>query len=156
VKESLIRNISLNSSVVEYRSPEVEFEYRTAVSDLLRENFFKLLDGTKGPYEVELGVQENRIIMNIAGADALNSAKRYSLPVSPFKKHIKDYFIICDSYYKAIRNSNPSQIETIDMAKRSLHNEGAETMKDMLLPQIEVDFDTSRRLFTLVCVLHVK
>lgn len=154
---------------------EVRREYDMAVQDLLAENRFHLcknIDGDKvvgpvterGPYLLYLSVQDNRlkwdirrVAMNDDGQLEEYKREQVTLPMSPFRSVIKDYFIVCESYFSALASGQgPSQIETVDMARRSLHNEGSERLRDMLKPQIDVDMDTARRLFTLICVLHYR
>ena len=112
-----------------------------------------LLSSPQGPYRLKLSTADGRLIF-----DVLNETEErltlIGLSMSPFRRIVKDYFMICESYYQAIRTATPSQIETIDMARRGLHNEGSELLRERLTGKVEVDFDTARRLFTLVCVLH--
>ena len=106
-----------------------------------------------GPYDLKISLIENRLALDIQGP---GYQRRHILSLSPFRAVIRDYFMICESYYKAIRTSSPSQIEAIDMGRRGLHNEGSELLSERLKEKIEIDFDTARRLFTLICVLHWK
>jgi len=159
MEKERINKIDLHKSVSINRTPEVEYEYNTAVSDLLEDNFFKLSLGDKkntGPYELLLSIVENRLIIDITDSSDTQKKEHITIPITPFRRVIKDYFFICESYYKAVKDSTAQQIETIDMARRSLHNEGADTLRDLLDPQIDTDMETSRRLFTLICVLHIK
>ncbi len=154
---------------------EVRREYDTAVQDLLAENRFHLcknIEGDKivgpvterGPYVLYLSIQDNRLKWDIRRMEVNENgqAEEYKreqvlLPMSPFRSIIKDYFIICESYFSALASKQgPSQIETVDMARRGLHNEGSERLMELLKPQIDVDMDTARRLFTLICVLHFR
>lgn len=137
------------------RNPEVEHERRVAVYDLLEDNRFSLLDADKGPYALRLLRQENRLIFEIAGEDGFHVAD-IPLSLANFRKIIRDYFTVCESYYDAIKFSSPSKIETIDMGRRGLHDEGAELLRDKLSQYVSVDESTARRLFTLICVLHVR
>jgi uncharacterized protein (UPF0262 family) len=145
--------VELDASIGPGPSPEAEHERRVAIYDLVEDNRFELLAHPEGPYRLRLSTADGRLIF-----DVLNGTEQrlslIGLSMSPFRRIVKDYFMICESYYKAIRTATPSQIETIDMARRGLHNEGSELLRERLSGKVEVDFDTARRLFTLVCVLH--
>ncbi|QPC86767.1 UPF0262 family protein [Mesorhizobium sp. NBSH29] len=135
-------------------TPDVEHERAVAIFDLIEENSFcPVGDAQAGPYRLKLSLVEARLVFAISreGGDAVAT---HILSLTPFRRIVKDYYLICESYYDAIRSSTPSQIEAIDMGRRGLHNEGSQTLLDRLSGKIEVDFDTARRLFTLVCVLH--
>ncbi len=135
-------------------TPDVEHERAVAIFDLIEENRFQPVgDDKDGPYKLRLSLAESRLIFNITRQDG-SAVVTHILSLTPFRRIVKDYFLICESYYEAIRTSTPSQIEAIDMGRRGLHNEGSQTLKDRLAGKVEVDFDTARRLFTLVCVLH--
>lgn len=148
-------DIVLDERTVVRRSPDVEHERKVAIFDLLEENSFSPVGSDGGPYLLHLAIEENRLVFDIRleGGDAHG---KVLLSLTPFRKIIKDYFLICESYYDAIKTAAPSQIEAIDMGRRGLHNEGSQTLKDRLAGKIEMDFDTARRLFTLICVLHIK
>ena len=135
-------------------TPDVEHERAVAIFDLVEENSFRPVGDTGGgPYRLKLSLAESRLVFAVSrkGGDAVVT---HMLSLTPFRRIVKDYYLICESYYDAIRTSTPSQIEAIDMGRRGLHNEGSQTLMDRLSGKIEVDFDTARRLFTLVCVLH--
>ncbi len=135
------------------RNTEIDHDRAVAIFDLLEENFFDLADGPEGPYNLHLSVEENRLLFKVCDeADYL--VKDFSLPISNFRSIVKDYFVVCDSYYDAIKTATPSRIEAIDMGRRGLHNEGSQLLKDILGPHVKIDFDTARRLFTLICALH--
>ncbi|MCA3554951.1 MAG: UPF0262 family protein [Aestuariivirga sp.] len=145
--------VELDATIGPGPSPEAEHERRVAIYDLVEENSFTLLSRPEGPYRLRLSTADGRLILDVLN----NAAERLTLiglSMSPFRRIVKDYFLICESYYEAIRTATPSQIETIDMARRGLHNEGSELLRERLNGKVEVDFDTARRLFTLVCVLH--
>lgn len=154
-----IIDITLDQESIIWRSADVEQERRIAIFDLLEENFFKPVrvhdDGYAGPYKVRLSVQEGRLVIEIDREDG-SALEAVILGLGRFRRAIKDYFAICDSYFQAIRQATAQQIETVDMARRAIHNEAAETLIERLDGKIEVDFDTARRLFTLICVLHIK
>ena len=135
-------------------TPDVEHERAVAIFDLIEDNSFRPVgDETGGPYKLKLSLAESRLVFSIAREDD-DAVVTHILSLTPFRRIVKDYFLICESYYEAIRTSTPSQIEAIDMGRRGLHNEGSQTLMDRLSGKIDVDFDTARRLFTLVCVLH--
>ena len=137
-------------------TPDVEHERAVAIFDLIEENSFRPLgDEGSGPYRLKLSLAEARLVFSIT-RDNGEMVVTHILSLTPFRRVVKDYYLICESYYEAIRTSTPSQIEAIDMGRRGLHNEGSQTLMDRLSGKIEVDFDTARRLFTLVCVLHWK
>ena len=152
-KKNRLFAVDLDASIGPGPSPEAEHERRVAIYDLLEENSFSLLNGKEGPYRLQLSTQEGRLLFEIysEGEEALSII---GLSMSPFRVIVKDYFQICESYYQAIKRSTPSQIETLDMARRALHNDGSEILKERLNGKVDIDFDTARRLFTLVCVLH--
>ncbi len=151
--------VELDEHTIMWRSADIEQERRIAIFDLLEGNFFKPLrehaDGYAGPYRLKLSVQEGRLIFEIAREDG-TPLEALILGMARFRRPIRDYFAICDSYFQAIKVSTPAQIETIDMARRGIHNEAADLLKERLEGKIDIDFDTARRLFTLICVLHIK
>ncbi len=150
-----IVEITIDETSIVRWSPEVEHERNVAIFDLLESNDFHLRDGFEGPYRIHLSLRESTLILEVRN-DELGEEVELRLPVRPLRRVIRDYFMICDSYFKAIRGASPKQIETIDMARRGLHNEGSEMLRDMLADRVEMDMDTARRLFTLVCVLHLR
>ncbi|HEU4970066.1 UPF0262 family protein [Sphingomonas sp.] len=151
--------IDLDEHTILWRSADVEQERRIAIFDLLEGNHFAPQrdhpDGYAGPYRIKLRVEEGRLAIDMFREDG-SHLETLVLGLGRFRRPIKDYFAICDSYYQAIRHASPQQIETIDMARRGIHNEAAELLKERLAGKIDVDFDTARRLFTLICVLHIK
>ena len=152
--QRLVR-ITLDEGSIGRSSQDIEHERAVAIYDLLEDNSFAPVDHEGGPYVLHLSIAENRLVFDIRSEEgAPVMAHLFSL--TPLRRIVKDYFMICDSYYKAIRTSTPSQIEAIDMGRRGLHNEGSELLKERLKEKIDVDFDTARRLFTLICVLHWK
>ncbi|MFH1797584.1 MAG: UPF0262 family protein [Pseudomonadota bacterium] len=135
-------------------TPDVEHERAVAIFDLVEENSFRpVTDTGEGPYKLKLSLVEARLVFAVS-RESGEPVVTHILSLTPFRRIVKDYYMICESYYDAIRTSSPSQIEAIDMGRRGLHNEGSQTLMDRLAGKIEVDFDTARRLFTLVCVLH--
>ncbi|PSH64074.1 MULTISPECIES: UPF0262 family protein [Phyllobacterium] len=135
-------------------TPDVEHERAVAIFDLIEENSFRPVnDEGAGPYRLKISLIESRLIFAITRENG-DDVVTHILSLTPLRKVVKDYFMICESYYDAIRSSSPSKIEAIDMGRRGLHNEGSQALMDRLSGKIELDFDTARRLFTLVCVLH--
>lgn len=150
-----IVNVFLDEDTLGGGSPHAVHERRAAIFDLLEENHFAPADGSLGPFIVHLAERENRLLFDVRD-EADQPAFDFSIPVAAFRSIVRDYHIICDSYYEAIRSGTPSRIQAVDMGRRGLHNEGAETLRERLKPHVEVDFDTARRLFTLLCVLHTR
>ena len=147
--------ITLDEKSVVQRSRAVEQEREIAIYDILEANVFKPEGSNNGPYHLTLGLEENRLVLDIALED--NTApSRMTLSLTPLRKTMKDYFLVCENYYKAIRTAPPHQIEALDMARRTLHDEGATELQKRLKDKVETDFDTARRLFTLVCVLQMR
>lgn len=147
--------IELDEQSVIRRSEEVEHERSAAMADLLAENRFRLRQGPPGPYRLRLGIEDNRLRLDVRD-DSGTTVADLLLPVSPFRSIVRDYFMICDSYYAALRSHSTQQLEAIDMGRRATHNEGGQILLDRLDDQVEMDHDTARRLFTLVCVLHIR
>ncbi len=155
---SHIVHIELDDANLPPPTPEIEQERRVAMFDLLEENTFSLpeRDGRvapSGPYHVGLSIREKRLVFDVTTATHEKAAE-FHLSLSPFRQVVKDYFQICKSYFDAVKSLPPSQIETIDMARRGIHNEGARILQERLEGKVQVDTDTARRLFTLICVLH--
>ncbi|MBV8889695.1 MAG: UPF0262 family protein [Alphaproteobacteria bacterium] len=150
-----IAEITLDERTVVSRSAEIEHERQTAIADLLRNNRFVLASGRPGPFHLHLAVEENRLAIEVR-AIAEGSQETIMLPLRPFGRIVKDYFMVCESYNRAIRSGNLSQVEAIDMGRRGLHDEGSELLMERLADKVEIDHDTARRLFTLICVLHLK
>jgi uncharacterized protein (UPF0262 family) len=139
------------------RRPEVEHEREVALFDLLEENVFCLKGegACAGPYHLHLGLRDDRLVFDVR--DAGNAPqKELVLAIKPFRSVIRDYFMVCESYFDAIKTSSPSQIEAIDMGRRALHNEGALMLRERLGEHADLDHDTSRRFFTLLCVLQMR
>lgn len=154
--------VVLDESTFGRSSNEIEHERAIAIYDLVEENSFQPLapatpDATEfhGPYRLNLSLQEARLVFEVLFEDGGQLAT-HILSLTPFRKIVKDYYMICDSYYAAIKTATPSQIEAIDMGRRGLHNEGSQLLLDRLSGKIAMDFNTARRLFTLVCVLYWK
>ena len=153
--DARIVHIALSERTVIRRSAEVEQERAIAVYDLLEDNRFRPSGGGGGPYHLFLSIEENRLVFDIR--DPSDSPRtQIQLHLAPFRRVVKDYFQICESYYDAIKRLSPSQIEAIDMGRRGLHNEGSDMLRDRLAGRIAMDPNTARRLFTLLCVLHIR
>lgn len=150
-----IAKITLDERSVVRRNADIEHERAVAIFDLLEENSFALVAGPPGPFHLHLGIEENRIVLDIRSTDGA-PIERVLLPVTSFRSIIKDYFLVCESYFNAIRTQSPSRIEAIDMGRRALHNEGSEVLRERLAERVAIDLNTARRLFTLVCVLHIR
>jgi uncharacterized protein (UPF0262 family) len=147
-------DVTLDDESIGRAAPDVEHERAVAIFDLLEDNSFRPVgDEDGGPYKLVLSVAESRLVLAVSRENG-DPVITHMLSLTPFKRVVKDYFLICESYYEAIRTASPSHIEAIDMGRRGLHNEGSQTLQDRLSGKIEVDFDTARRLFTLICVLH--
>ncbi|SIP97258.1 Uncharacterized protein, UPF0262 family [Rhizobium sp. RU33A] len=134
-------------------TPDVEHERAVAIFDLIEENSFEPVGHAGGPYKLYLSLVDRKLVFSIKTESGEHVAV-HILSLTPLQRIIKDYFMICESYYEAIRSSTPSQIEAIDMGRRGIHNDGSQTLMDRLSGKIKLDFDTARRLFTLVCVLY--
>ena len=155
---SHIVDIALDDAGLPPPTPEIEQERKVAMFDLLEQNSFSLPKRDdrvvpEGPYRVRLSIRDKRLVFDIETEDGQKAAE-FHLSLGPFRQVVKDYFQICESYYNAVKTLPPSQIETIDMARRGIHNEGSRVLKERLEGKAEVDEDTARRLFTLICVLH--
>ena len=147
-------DVTLDEASIRRSTADIDHERKVAIFDLLEDNHFRLLAG-EGPYCLRLSIEESRLVFAVCDPDhkPLNAVM---LSLTPFRKIIKDYFMICESYYEAIKTAPPSRIEALDMGRRGLHDEGSRLLMERLSGKIEVDFPTARRLFTLICVLHWK
>ena len=155
---SRICHIAIDDSALPPPTPEIEQERRVAIFDLLEDNSFALpaREGREippGPYRLDLSIKDGRLVFDIA-TEAEEKVGEFHLSLGPFRQVVKDYFQICESYFDAVKKLPPGQIEAIDMARRGIHNEGARTLQERLEGKAEIDIDTARRLFTLICVLH--
>ncbi|PLX37465.1 MAG: hypothetical protein C0606_03945 [Hyphomicrobiales bacterium] len=147
--------VLLDERSIARSTPDVEHERAIAIYDLLEENEFRPEGYDQGPYRLRISIIESKLVFEI-NDEANAPVVAHILSLTPFRKIIKDYFLICESYYTAIKTASPSQIEAIDMGRRGVHNDGSQILRDRLNGKIEVDMDTARRLFTLVCALHWK
>ena len=146
-----LASVELDAATLPAATAEIEHERRVAIFDLVEKNSFEPVGAEGGPYRLKLSLQDNRLVFDIDGD---NFTRTYAISLTPLKGVIKDYLMICDSYYEALRGSSASQIESVDMGRRGLHNEGAEQLKTRLDGKIVVDHETARRLFTLLCALY--
>jgi uncharacterized protein (UPF0262 family) len=152
-KSHYLVEVTLDEKSIGRSNPDVEHERAVAVYDLIEENTFAPEGHKDGPYTLQLGIAENRLVFDVktAGGEAVMT---HLLSMTPFRRIVKDYFMICDSYYQAIRTATPDRIEALDMGRRGIHDEGSKILMERLERKIKIDFDTARRLFTLICVLH--
>jgi uncharacterized protein (UPF0262 family) len=147
--------VTLDEESIGRSSPDAEHERAVAIYDLIEQNTFAPAGHEGGPYRLQLSIAENRLVFDIRLEDN-TPVVAHLLSLTPFRRIVKDYFLVCESYYRAIRSATPSQIEAIDMGRRALHNEGTDLLLERLKEKLDLDFDTARRLFTLICVLHWK
>ena len=146
-----LRSVVLDEESLSPASRDQEQERQIAIFDLLEDNRFLPEGAQSGPYDLRISLIDNRLALDISGP---GYQRRHILSLSPFRSVVRDYAMICDSYYQAIRSATPQKIETIDQGRRALHNEGSELLKARLAGKVETDLDTARRLFTLICALH--
>ncbi len=158
-KRRIVR-IELDERSLARATADIEHERKVAIYDLIEENHFEPIGGGDGPFELYLSVVETRLVFDVRRHDPSNPGGepigQVHLSMSPFRKIIKDYFMLCESYYDAIRTAAPAQIETVDMARRAMHNEGSEILRERLTEKIRLDLNTARRLFTLICSFHMR
>jgi uncharacterized protein (UPF0262 family) len=147
--------VTLDEASLGRTNDDVEHERRVAIYDLLEENRFMPVGHDGGPYALQLGISGNRLVFDIRLTDN-TPVIAHMLSLAPFRRVVKDYFVVCDSYYAAIRTATPDRIEALDMARRGLHDEGSRLVMERLKRKVDIDFDTARRLFTLISVLHWK
>jgi len=152
--EARAAELHIDEESLPVASIEMQHERRVAVFDLLEENEFRPLDSERGPYTLNLKLQDGRRLAFEVARTNGSPRGTYTISLVPFRRGIKDYFMICESYHNAIRTATSAQIEAIDMGRRGLHNEGSRMLTDALRNQVEIEFNTSRRLFTLICALH--
>ncbi len=148
-------HVQLDEKTFVRRKPEVEHERAIAIYDLLEDNYFHPIGDAGGPYSLHISLIDNRLVFDIR-SEAGDPLTEVAVPLAPFRGIVKDYFIVCESYYGAIKHSTPSQIEAIDLGRRGLHNEGSALLRERLADKLEIDLKTARRLFTLICVLHIR
>ena len=150
-----IVEVVLDERSVVRRNADIEHERAAALRDLMEGNEFAPVSGHPGPFHLRIGLEEDRLVLDIRSAEA-EPLERVMVPLQPFRGIIRDYFLVCGNYYAAVRTHNPARIEAIDMGRRSLHDEGAELLRERIADRVAVDRETARRLFTLICVLHIR
>ena len=147
----VLASVELDAATLPAATAEIEHERRVAIFDLVEKNCFQPAEAEGGPYALKLSLQDNRLVFDVRGP---GFGRAYALSLTPLKTVLRDYLLICDSYYEALRGSSPSQIEAVDMGRRGLHNEGADQLTQRLEGKVAMDRETARRLFTLVCALY--
>jgi len=147
--------VTLDDRSIGRSGPDIEHERAVAIYDPLEENSFDPLHSARGPFKLHLSITGSRLVFDIRRANS-EPVMAHLLSLTPLRRIVKDYYLICDSYYDAIRTATPERIEAIDMGRRALHDEGSQLLIERLKRKIVVDFETARRLFTLICVLHWK
>ena len=147
--------VTLDEGSIRRSTPDVEHERAVAIYDLLEDNSFELEGHDGGPYALTLSIVDNKLVFQVSEPGS-GPVASHILSLTPFRKIVRDYFLICESYYQAIKTASPSRIEAIDMGRRGVHDEGSRILIERLKGKISIDFDTARRLFTLICVLHWK
>jgi uncharacterized protein (UPF0262 family) len=147
--------VSLDEGSIARGNPNIEHEREVAIYDLIEENSFAVEGHDEGPYKLDIGLADDKLALAVTGSNS-SPVVTHNLSLTPFKRIMKDYFMVLDSYYQAIRNSQPSQIQAIDMGRRGLHDDGSRILMERLEGKIKMDFDTARRLFTLISALHWK
>ena len=147
--------VTLDEASIGRSGPDVEHERAVAIYDLLEANSFDPAHDARGPFKLHLSITGSRLVFDIRRAND-EPVMAHLLSLSPLRRIVKDYYMVCDSYYEAIRTATPDRIEALDMARRSLHDEGSQLLAERLKRKVAIDVDTARRLFTLICVLHWK
>jgi uncharacterized protein (UPF0262 family) len=147
--------VTLDEESIGRSGPDIEHERAVAIYDLIEKNLFAPDGAEEGPFTLHIAITGNRLMFDIRREDG-TPVVAHLLSLTPFRRIVKDYFMICDSYYQAIRTATPDRIEAIDMGRRGIHDEGSRTLQERLKGKVRVDFETARRLFTLISVLHWK
>jgi uncharacterized protein (UPF0262 family) len=153
--DSRLVAVTLDEESIGRSGPDIEHERAIAIYDLIEQNFFAPHGEPVGPFTLRIGITGNRLMFDIR-KESGDPVIVHLISLTPFRRIVKDYFMICDSYHQAIRTATPDKIEAIDMGRRGVHNEGSNTLKERLSGKVDMDFETARRLFTLLCVLHWK
>jgi uncharacterized protein (UPF0262 family) len=154
-KKNRLVAVTLDEASIGRSNPDVEHERAVAIYDLLEDNTFAPNDDEGGPFALHLSITGSRLVFDIRRADG-TPVVAHLLSLTPLRRVVKDYYTVCDSYYAAIRTATPDRIEALDMGRRSLHDDGSKVLMERLSRKVKLDFDTARRLFTLICVLHWK
>ncbi len=154
-----ISHIELDDATILWRNADIEQERRIAIFDLIEDNVFKPVRafeaGHEGPYRLKLSVRDGRLSLDV-GDEEGQALETMVLGLARFRRPVREYFAVCESYYQAIRKASAQEIETIDMARRGIHDQAAELLLERLDGKVETDHPTARRLFTLICVLHIR
>jgi uncharacterized protein (UPF0262 family) len=150
-----LMDVTLDSETLSHPRPDFERDREVAIADLLFDNSFVLVGDEGGPYKLRLGIEEGRLLFDVSGGRE-HPLRRVRLSLKPFRAVIRDYIALCEVHYEAMRNMSPAKLEALDMGRRGLHNEGATLLRERLAERIEVDGETARRLFTLICSLHLR
>ncbi len=151
---SRLIDIILDESSIGSHSLEAQHERKVAIFDLLEDNSFELVGGPQGPYKLRIGIAEQRLVLAVTAGETARTGAAFLLSLKPFRKVVKDYFLVCENYFEAIKSAPPGRIEALDMGRRALHDEGSKLLMERLDGKVRVDAPTSRRLFTLLCALH--
>ena len=154
-KAERLVHLSLDDPALTARNADLEHERRVAIFYILENNHFALVGGPAGPYRLKLSLADRGIVFAVSDKEG-GALSRIELSMRPLRRNIRDYFLICESYFEAMRNATPERVETIDQARRALHNESAELLKTSLADKVRLDDDTARRLFTLISVLQMR
>jgi uncharacterized protein (UPF0262 family) len=154
-EDARIVGVTLDDRTVRRRRADIERERDAAIADLLDDNRFAPASGRKGPFQLRLAIAENRLNLDLR-SEADGTGETVVLPLAPFRGIVKDYFLVCESHYQAVQKANLAQIEALDVGRRSLHDEGSTLLQERLADKVAMDHDTARRLFTLICVLHLR
>lgn len=153
---SRLIDVSLDEASIGPYTLEVDHERKVAIFDLLEENSFELVNGPEGPYKLRIAIADHRLAFAVTAGEAEEPAAAFLLSLNPFRRVVKDYFLVCENYFEAIKTAPPSRIEALDMGRRALHDEGSKLLMERLDGKVKMDVATSRRLFTLLCALHWK
>jgi uncharacterized protein (UPF0262 family) len=156
LSQSRVLEVLLDEGSLASHSPEVDHERQVAIYDLIDENFFELADGPEGPYRIKIGLAEQRLVLSVAAPSDVEPSTTFLLSLQPFRRIVKDYFMVCENYFEAIKSAPPARIEALDMGRRALHDEGSKLLIERLEGKVRMDTPTARRLFTLLCALHWK
>ncbi|BDV38823.1 UPF0262 family protein [Methylocystis bryophila] len=150
---SRLTRVTLDENSIGHGTADQQHERETAIYDLIDDNRFGVIGHEGGPYALDISLHDAKLVLAVSDAEG-KSVVTHILSLTPFRRILKDYFMICESYYAAIRTASPSRIEAIDMGRRGLHNEGAQLLLERLTGKLDIDIDTARRIFTLVTALH--
>ncbi len=151
-----LAEVELDAASIAASTQQVDHERRVAIFDLIEENSFELVDGPPGPYKLRIGMAEHRLAFTVMAGGKAEPTARFLLSLTAFARVVKDYFLVCENYFEAIKTAPPSRIEALDMGRRALHDEGGKLLLERLQGKVIMDTPTARRLFTLICALRWK